>query len=120
MGRVNSNTSDSLAGTANPSNSSVGAGPSNPLAPTVPLPTVTVPGTPVTLDKRAKQKKSLAGKIADGLNPFSSSKRHKRAYTPTGGANKPTIEAQDTSASKGAKGTKTTADAGNPVKDTTP
>jgi hypothetical protein len=81
---------------------------------------VTVPGTPVTLDKRAKQKKSLAGKIADGLNPFSSSKQHKRAYRPTGSANKPTIEAQDTSASKGAKGTKTTADAGNPVKDTTP
>jgi hypothetical protein len=80
-----------------------------------------VPGTGVTLDKRAKKnKKSLAGKIVDGLNPFSSSKQHKRAYTPTGGVNKPTIEAQDTSASKSAKGTKTTADAGNPATDTTP
>jgi len=108
------------AAAVGPPDQTVGTGPSNPLAPTVPLPTVTVPGTPVTLDKRAKQKKSLAGKIADGLNPFSSSKQHKRAYTPTGSANKPTIEAQDTSASKGAKGTKTTADAGNPVKDTTP
>ncbi len=98
-----------------PPDQTVGTGPSNPLAPTVPLPALTVPGTGVTLDKRAKQKKSLAGKIADGLNPFSSSKQHKRAYTPTGGANKPTIEAQDTPASKSAKGTKTTADAGNPA-----
>ena len=103
-----------------PPDQTVGTGPSNPLAPTVPLPALTVPGTGVTLDKRAKQKKSLAGKIADGLNPFQSSKQHKRAYTPTGGANKPTIEAQDTPASKSAKGTKTTADAGNPAQDTSP
>ena len=56
---------------------------------------------------------SLAGKIADGLNPFSSG-RKKRSYKPKGGSGKPTIEAQDT------KGTKTTAQAGDPTKDTTP
>jgi virulence factor Mce-like protein len=99
-----------------PPNQPVGTSPSNPLNPTEPLPTVTLPGTGVTLDKRATNtKKSLAGKIVEGLNPFRSSRNAKRpSDTEPGSGTKPTIEANDT------RGTKTTADAGNPTRASTP
>jgi hypothetical protein len=69
----------------------------------------------VSLDKKAQNKPSLAGQIADGLNPFRSSKTaSKKSYTQSRRSSKPTIEAKDTSS------TRTTADANDPSKGTTP
>jgi phospholipid/cholesterol/gamma-HCH transport system substrate-binding protein len=106
------------AAAVGPPDQTVGTDPGlNPLAPTVPLPSLpSVPGLPgVSLDKKTQDKPSLAGEIADGLNPFRSSKTaSKKSYTQSGGSSKPTIEATDTS------GTRTTADANDPSKGTTP
>jgi phospholipid/cholesterol/gamma-HCH transport system substrate-binding protein len=106
------------AAAVGPPDQTVGTNPGlNPLAPTVPLPPLpSVPGLPgVSLDKKAQQKRSLAGKIADGLNPFrSSSKASKKSYNQPQRSNGPTIEAKDTS------GTRTTADANDRSKGTTP
>jgi len=106
------------AAAVGPPDQTVGTDPGlNPLAPTVPLPSLpSVAGLPgVSLDKKTQSKPSLAGEIADGLNPFRSSKTaSKKSYTQSGGSSKPTIEAKDTS------GTRTTADATDPSKGTTP
>jgi hypothetical protein len=102
-----------------PPDQTAGTGPSNPLAPDRAPAHPDRARTGVTLDKRAKQKKSLAGKIADG-STRSRAARHRAGVHADRRRHKPTIEAQDTSASKSAKGTKTTADAGDPTKGTTP
>jgi phospholipid/cholesterol/gamma-HCH transport system substrate-binding protein len=75
------------AASVGPSDQNIASNPGfNPLVPNIPLPTITIPGTGITLEKRPQnnQKPSLAGKIASGLNPWhSSSKRSTKKVTPT-------------------------------------
>jgi virulence factor Mce-like protein len=74
------------AASVGPADQNVGSNPGfNPLAPNIPLPTITIPGTGITLEKRAQKnkKQTLAGKIASGLNPWRSSKGKQGKVTPT-------------------------------------